>query len=41
MTLEELIKRIHDLFSRGFIDPSGVGLIIQRLPDGRYQIRLK
>ena len=41
MTIEELIKRIHELFSRGFIVQTGSDLIIERLPDGRYQIRVK
>ena len=41
MTIEQLIEHIHALFSRGFIDPNSVGLIIERLPDGRYQIRVR
>lgn len=41
MTLEQLIERIHTLFVRGFIVPTSAGLIIRRLPDGRYEIRLK
>lgn len=39
--LDELIETIARLFERGLIIPDNRDLIIVRLPDGRYQIKLK
>lgn len=41
MTLDELLRSIHELFMRGFIDLNSSDFIIRRLPDGRYEIKLR